>query len=88
MNAIHPLSETFEELRQEVSRFENEADAIKRRILGHLPKGVMMPIEKFQLFRYLRSRTMFSIRSKRPSTGFLSGRMPEFPNTRKRIYFF
>ena len=48
--------DTFEELRQEVSRFENEADAIKRRIRGHLPKGVMMPVEKFQLFRYLREQ--------------------------------
>jgi predicted phosphate transport protein (TIGR00153 family) len=48
--------ETFEELRQDVSRFENEADAIKRRIRGHLPKGVMMPVEKFQLFRYLREQ--------------------------------
>lgn len=48
--------DTFEELRQDVSRFENEADAIKRGIRGHLPKGVMMPIEKFQLFRYLREQ--------------------------------
>ncbi len=48
--------ETFEEHRQEVIRFEHEADAIKRRIRGHLPKGVMMPVEKFQLFRYLREQ--------------------------------
>lgn len=48
--------DTFEEHRQEVVRFENEADAIKRRIRGHLPKGVMMPVEKFQLFRYLREQ--------------------------------
>ncbi|MCD6586400.1 MAG: TIGR00153 family protein [Desulfobacteraceae bacterium] len=48
--------DTFEEHRQEVARFENEADAIKRRIRGHLPKGVMMPVEKFQLFRYLREQ--------------------------------
>jgi predicted phosphate transport protein (TIGR00153 family) len=48
--------DTFEELRQDVSRFENEADALKRGIRGHLPKGVMMPVEKFQLFRYLREQ--------------------------------
>lgn len=48
--------ETFEEHRQEVSRFENEADAIKRRIRGHLPKGVLMPVEKFQLFLYIREQ--------------------------------
>ena len=48
--------ETFDEHHQEVIRFEHEADEIKRRIRGHLPKGVMLPIEKFQLFRYLREQ--------------------------------
>jgi len=48
--------ETFDDHRQEVTRFEHEADEIKRRIRGHLPKGVMLPIEKFQLFRYLREQ--------------------------------
>ena len=47
---------TFDEHRQEVIRFEHEADEIKRRIRGHLPKGVMLPIEKFQLFRYIKEQ--------------------------------
>lgn len=46
----------FEEFRQEVDRLESEADAIKRRIRGHLPKGTLMPVDKFQLFRYLREQ--------------------------------
>jgi len=46
----------FEELRQEVSRTEREADSIKRRIRGHLPIGTLMPVSKFQLFRYLREQ--------------------------------
>ncbi|MGD9330553.1 MAG: TIGR00153 family protein [Desulfobacterales bacterium] len=46
----------FEELRREVSKLENEADNIKRRIRGHLPLGTMMPVSKFQLFRYLREQ--------------------------------
>jgi len=46
----------FEELRQEVSQLENQADAIKRRIRGHLPIGTLMPVSKFQLFRYLREQ--------------------------------
>ena len=46
----------FEELRQEVIRLESEADAIKRRIRGHLPIGTLMPVSKFQLFRYLREQ--------------------------------
>lgn len=48
--------EIFEDHRQEVIKLEHEADAIKRRIRGHLPKGVMLPVEKFQLFRYLREQ--------------------------------
>ena len=46
----------FEELRQEIIQMESEADAIKRRIRGHIPKGTMMPVDKFQLFRYLREQ--------------------------------
>jgi len=47
---------SFEELRKEVIRLESEADAIKRRIRGHLPMGTLMPVSKFQLFRYLREQ--------------------------------
>lgn len=35
---------------------EREADSIKRRIRGHLPIGTLMPVSKFQLFRYLREQ--------------------------------
>ena len=48
--------ERFEHLRNEVIRLENEADAIKRRIRGHLPKGIRMPVHKFQLFMYLKEQ--------------------------------
>lgn len=48
--------QTFEELRKEVTRLESEADAVKRRIRGHLPIGTLMPVSKFQLFRYLREQ--------------------------------
>jgi predicted phosphate transport protein (TIGR00153 family) len=47
---------TFEEFRQEVIRLESDADAIKRRIRGHLPKGTLMPVYNFLLFRYLREQ--------------------------------
>ncbi len=46
----------FEELRKEVIRLESEADAIKRRMRGHLPVGTWMPVSKFQLFRYIREQ--------------------------------
>jgi predicted phosphate transport protein (TIGR00153 family) len=48
--------QTFEEFRQEAIRLESEADVIKRRIRGHLPKGTLMPIYNFLLFRYLREQ--------------------------------
>jgi uncharacterized protein len=48
--------QTFEELRQEVVLLEDQADSIKRRIRGHLPIGTLMPVSKFQLFRYLREQ--------------------------------
>lgn len=46
----------FEELRQEVIRLEDEADAIKRRIRGHMPKGTMTPVYNFLIFNYLREQ--------------------------------
>jgi predicted phosphate transport protein (TIGR00153 family) len=48
--------EAFEELRQQINKLESEADAIKRRIRAHLPKGTLLPVDKFQLFRYLRQQ--------------------------------
>jgi uncharacterized protein len=47
---------TFEGLRNEVIELEREADVIKRRIRGHIPKGTLMVVDKFQLFRYLREQ--------------------------------
>ena len=48
--------QTFEEFRQEVIQLERDADAIKRRIRGHIPKGTLMPVYNFLLFRYLREQ--------------------------------
>ncbi len=48
--------ENFEEFRLEVDKLESEADSIKRRIRDHQPKGTLMPVDKFQLFRYLREQ--------------------------------
>ena len=51
-----PKCKTFEEFRQEITQIESEADAIKRRIRGHIPKRTMMPISNFLVFRYLREQ--------------------------------
>ncbi len=48
--------ETFEEFWQEVIDLEHEADAIKRRIRGHLPASALLPVNKFLIFRYLREQ--------------------------------
>jgi hypothetical protein len=47
---------SFESFRDNVSQLENEADAIKRRIRGHLPKGTFLPVDKFQIFRYIKEQ--------------------------------
>jgi predicted phosphate transport protein (TIGR00153 family) len=47
---------TFEEFRREVIKLESEADAIKQNVRGRLPKRAMLPVNKFELFRYLREQ--------------------------------
>ncbi|MBL7178888.1 MAG: TIGR00153 family protein [Pseudomonadota bacterium] len=46
----------FEDFRAEIIAMESQADAIKRRIRGHIPMGTVMPVAKFQLFLYLREQ--------------------------------
>jgi predicted phosphate transport protein (TIGR00153 family) len=53
---IEDRCEDFEHFRKDIDNLETEADAIKRRIRGHLPKGTLLAVDKFQLFRYLREQ--------------------------------
>jgi predicted phosphate transport protein (TIGR00153 family) len=48
--------DAFDQYRQDVSKLENEADVIKRRIRGHLPRKTRMPVNQFQLFMYLKEQ--------------------------------
>ena len=48
--------EKFEEFRREVEQLESEADSIKRRICEHFPKRTLMPVNRFQLYQYLREQ--------------------------------
>jgi predicted phosphate transport protein (TIGR00153 family) len=43
-------------LTDQVARLESEADAIKRNIRNHLPRGILMPVDKFQFMSYLREQ--------------------------------
>ena len=53
---IQERCENFEYFRKRIDELESEADAIKRRIRGRLPKGTLLPVDKFELFRYLREQ--------------------------------
>jgi predicted phosphate transport protein (TIGR00153 family) len=46
----------FDILTEQVSKLESEADAMKRNIRNHLPKGILMPVDKFQFLEYLREQ--------------------------------
>lgn len=46
----------FEAFHMNVTKVEHEADRLKRNIRGHLPKGLMMPVDKFQFLLYLREQ--------------------------------
>lgn len=43
----------FDLLTEQVARLETEADAVKRNIRNHLPRGILMPVDKFQFLQYL-----------------------------------
>jgi predicted phosphate transport protein (TIGR00153 family) len=47
---------TFDLLTEQVARMESDADDIKRNIRNHLPRGILMPVDKFQFFQYLREQ--------------------------------
>ncbi len=49
-------SRKFEETTDHVARLESEADAIKRNIRNHLPKGILMQVDKFQFLQYVREQ--------------------------------
>ncbi len=46
----------FDLLTEQVARLESEADDIKRNIRNHLPRGILMPVDKFEFFDYLREQ--------------------------------
>jgi uncharacterized protein len=48
--------EEFDNLTDLVAQLESEADAIKRNLRGHMPRGIWMPVEKFAFFMYLREQ--------------------------------
>jgi len=48
--------DTFEQIHMDITRIEGEADRIKQNIRGHLPRGMLMPVDKFQFLWCLREQ--------------------------------
>ncbi len=46
----------LEEIMKHIIEIEREADKIKTNIRGHLPKGLVLPVEKFEVFLYLKEQ--------------------------------
>lgn len=46
----------FENYHNKVTIAESQGDTIKRNIRGHLPRGILLPMDKFQLLWYLREQ--------------------------------
>lgn len=46
----------LEEIATHIFEIEKEADQLKRNIRGHLPKGIILPVERFELFMYLKEQ--------------------------------
>ena len=48
--------EEFDLYHNKVTIYEDQGDAVKRNIRGHLPRGILLPMDKFQLLWYLREQ--------------------------------
>jgi phosphate transport system regulatory protein PhoU len=48
--------ELFKKAITNVNEIEHAADLIKRNVRAHMPKGIIMPIDKFELFSYLNEQ--------------------------------
>ena len=48
--------EEFDKLTEDVAKLESEADWLKRNLRNHLPRGLLMPVDKFVLVDCLREQ--------------------------------
>ncbi|SMC18754.1 hypothetical protein SAMN02746041_00519 [Desulfacinum hydrothermale DSM 13146] len=71
--------EDFEKYHNKVIVVESEGDTVKRNIRGHLPKGILMPVDKFQLLWYLREQDKI-LDSTQDALHWLSYRNTQIPD--------
>jgi phosphate transport system protein len=53
---FHKDKERLSEIAKHITEIEKEADKVKTNIRGHLPKGLILPVEKFEIFLYLKEQ--------------------------------
>jgi len=53
---LHKDKERLFEIAKHITEIEKEADKVKTNIRGHLPKGLILPVEKFEIFLYLKEQ--------------------------------
>lgn len=71
--------EEFEKHHNQVTILEHQGDLVKRNIRGHLPRGILMPMDKFQLLWYLREQDKI-LDSVQDALHWLSYRRTEIPD--------
>ncbi len=76
---LDSMDEEFEKHHNQVTIIESEGDSIKRNIRGHLPRGVLMPMDKFQLLWYLREQDKI-LDSTQDALHWLSYRKTDIPD--------
>lgn len=71
--------EDFEVYHNKVTIVESQGDSIKRNIRGHLPRGILLPMDKFQLLWYLREQDKI-LDSTQDTLHWLSYRKTKIPD--------
>ena len=87
---VHKLSPFFDavlkddhtkakEVYREIGKLENKADALKKKLRLHMPKGLFMPVARRDLLELLLVQDKAANQSK-DIAGIITGRMMSFPN--------
>ena len=84
---INDTCEDFDEHRHEILKIETEANAVKRRIRGHIPKNILVPVNKLQVLMYLKKQDDILVGIK-DALEWLSYRGDsEFPQSVKKDFY-
>ncbi|MGQ9795809.1 TIGR00153 family protein [Desulfosoma sp.] len=79
LSYLEEVPSDFEKYHNRVTLLESEGDAVKRNIRGHLPRWILLPMDKFQLLWYLREQDKI-LDSAQDSLHWLSYRYTHIPD--------